>query len=162
MGRITDAGYLYQWQIDGKRRPFPSMSNAVKAYGIRVYFDKPKYFPDGVCPWCGKPVTNKRRTYCSDDCRRLFADMTVWHRGRDPYSLRILFRDNFTCQDCGAFHAYKNKYGMYVPIDDDGLEVHHILPVSHGGGDEPENLVTLCKNCHKARHAALAGEKDKP
>lgn len=78
--------------------------------------------------------------------------MTVWNRGRDAYSLRILYRDNFTCQDCGEFHAHKNEHGIYIPIDDGKLNVHHIVPVSEGGGDEPTNLVTLCIDCHKKRH----------
>lgn len=156
VGRITERGYIYQWQIDGKRRPFPGLGNAVKAYGAEnVYFDKPKYVDDGFCPWCGKLVTNKRRTYCCEECKRSFDNVTVWHRGRDPYSLRILYRDNFTCQDCGEFHAYRNDNGIYIPNDDGQLDVHHILPVSQGGGDEQQNLVTLCKDCHKARHARL-------
>lgn len=157
-GRITENGYVYQWQIDGKRRPFPGLSNAVKAYGERIFFDKPQYAEKGVCPWCGKPVINKRRVYCSDECRREWDNMTVWNRGRDPYSLRILYRDNFTCQRCGAFHAYQNKYGMYIPIDDGKLNVHHVKPVCEGGGDEPENLITLCVDCHKAIHGEIRKE----
>ena len=78
--------------------------------------------------------------------------MTVWNRGRDPYSLRILYRDNFTCQKCGEFHAFQNEYGVAIPIDDGKLNVHHIVPVCNGGGDEPENLVTLCVDCHKEIH----------
>jgi hypothetical protein len=30
------------------------------------------------------------------------------------------------------------------------LEEHHIVPRRHGGSDDPENLVTLCANCHSA------------
>ena len=30
------------------------------------------------------------------------------------------------------------------------LEEHHIIPRRHGGSDDPENLVTLCANCHRA------------
>lgn len=154
MGLITKNGYVYQWQLDGKRRPFPSLSNAIKLYGEEnVFFRKPHYVESGFCPWCGKPVSNKRRTYCNDKCRWEFDCSTVWHRGRDPYSLRILYRDNFTCQDCGEFHAYKNKHGVFIPIDDGNLEVHHIIFVSDGGGDEQQNLVTLCKTCHRKRHS---------
>jgi len=28
------------------------------------------------------------------------------------------------------------------------LEIHHIVPRSEGGGDNSENLITLCKKCH--------------
>lgn len=89
--------------------------------------------------------------FCSD-CGYAFRKKTVWGRTRDAYSLRILYRDNFTCQDCGEFHAYKNEHGVFLPIDDGKLQVHHIVPVSSGGGDEPSNLITLCANCHLKRH----------
>ena len=32
------------------------------------------------------------------------------------------------------------------------LEVHHLVPRSRGGGNEPENLVTLCAACHQLAH----------
>lgn len=141
------------WQRNGKRRPFPSLSDAIEKYGLeRVGFAKPKYYQEGQCPWCGRTVKSEERLYCSDACRREFENTTVWHRNRDPYSLRILYRDNFTCQDCGTFHAVVNENGMAVPADDGRLEVHHIKFVSDGGGDEPENLVTLCHDCHVKRH----------
>ena len=146
------------WQRNGTRRPFPALYEAIKAYGVdRVYFDQPQYVEDGYCKWCGKKIENKRRKiFCSDECSRWFNNCTVWGRGRDPYSLRILYRDNFTCQDCGEFKAMKNEHCVYIPIDN-GLEVHHIKPVSEGGGDEPENLITLCHDCHMKRHH---GEKE--
>ena len=137
------------------RRRFPSLSRAYHLYGEKIFFFPPRYEKENQCPWCGGEVNNKRRRFCSDDCRNVFARCTVWQRGRDAYSLRILYRDNFTCQDCGEFHAFHNRHGMYIPIDDGQLEVHHIIPVSEGGGDEPENLVTLCKKCHAERHRAL-------
>jgi 5-methylcytosine-specific restriction protein A len=34
----------------------------------------------------------------------------------------------------------------------DGLEVHHVVPLAHGGGNEPANLETLCHACHRAAH----------
>jgi hypothetical protein len=33
------------------------------------------------------------------------------------------------------------------------LELHHILYVRDGGGDGPENLLTLCPYCHAMHHA---------
>ena len=32
------------------------------------------------------------------------------------------------------------------------LEVHHLRPVSQGGGDDLANLVTLCRRCHVSQH----------
>lgn len=42
-------------------------------------------------------------------------------------------RDNFTCKHCGS---RKN------------LQIDHIFPESKGGGLEPDNLQTLCKDCN--------------
>ena len=55
--------------------------------------------------------------------------------------LSIYKRDNFTCQDCGR-----------VWKDGDVFNIHHIVPVSKGGGDEHSNLILLCKPCHMKRH----------
>jgi hypothetical protein len=32
------------------------------------------------------------------------------------------------------------------------LDVHHMVYVSKGGGDTPENLLPLCRNCHGMHH----------
>ena len=45
-----------------------------------------------------------------------------------------LFRDNWTCQQCGARNTR--------------LEVDHILARADGGMDDLENLQTLCVLCH--------------
>lgn len=61
---------------------------------------------------------------------------------RDP-SLRLRFkvmlRDNFTCQHCGASPA--KQLGIELHVD-------HILPWSKGGETTLENLQTLCSNCN--------------
>lgn len=147
------------WERHGTRRPLPSLSEAMDRYGVEsVAYFAPVYEKDNQCPWCGGAVNNKRRRYCSDECRRDFQNMTVWWRGRGAYAMRILYRDGFTCQDCGEFHAFINEHGMACPADDGQLEIHHIIPVADGGGDEPSNLVTLCKRCHKERHRKLRRE----
>ena len=143
--------YKRYWERNGTRRPFPPLYEAMKAYGD-VMYKVPEYVEPKHCKWCGQPLSGRRTSFCSNECSKKFNNMTVWNRGRDAYSLRILYRDNFTCQDCGEFHAFKNEFGIFVPIDDGKLNVHHIVPVSEGGGDEPSNLVTLCVNCHLRRH----------
>ena len=32
-------------------------------------------------------------------------------------------------------------------------EVHHILPLSRGGTNDEDNLMSLCKSCHSKIHA---------
>jgi len=58
------------------------------------------------------------------------------------YNIReyILHRDNHVCQYCKG----KSK--------DKILQVHHIIPRSQGGTDNPENLLTLCLTCHDKHH----------
>lgn len=54
-------------------------------------------------------------------------------------------RDGWTCQDCRV----KCHNGVRI-------QAHHIIPRRHGGGDELENLVTLCASCHRKREAKFA------
>jgi ATP-dependent DNA helicase RecQ len=56
-----------------------------------------------------------------------------------------LKRDNYKCVECGT------SCGAFE------VDVHHLLPRSAGGTDEPSNLVTLCDGCHAAYHPKLAG-----
>jgi predicted restriction endonuclease len=32
------------------------------------------------------------------------------------------------------------------------IDEHHIVPLSMGGGDDPDNLCNLCPNCHRKTH----------
>src|SRR5690242_2023488 len=64
-----------------------------------------------------------------------------WIRTR----LEVVRRDNFACVECG------------VAVCNAETDVHHLLPRSSGGTDEPSNLITLCDGCHAAHHPKLAG-----
>lgn len=63
--------------------------------------------------------------------------------------LAVYERDNFTCQYCGL-HA-----------DEGELQIDHIIPVSRGGTNNINNLVTSCSACNKKKGAKLMkmGEK---
>lgn len=56
----------------------------------------------------------------------------------------ILERDEKTCQEQDA-----NCSGP--------LHVHHIIPLSRGGGNEPSNLITLCEYHHSLKHEHMQG-----
>jgi hypothetical protein len=58
---------------------------------------------------------------------------------------QILLRDHFRCRECGY---YKH------------LEVHHIIPKSKGGTDDPKNLVTLCQRCHDKKHGIVRQKRE--
>lgn len=51
----------------------------------------------------------------------------VWKKVR----AEIIARDNFRCLECG------------ISVRSAEADVHHLLPRSVGGSDEPSNLVTL-------------------
>ncbi len=64
----------------------------------------------------------------------------------DRMRFRILSRDGFTCQSCGA-----------SPIKERGVELHvdHILPWSKGGETVEENLQTKCIKCNLGKGNAF-------
>jgi hypothetical protein len=64
---------------------------------------------------------------------------------------KILQRDNWTCQRCGA----RPGEGPRVH-----LQVHHEVWVKRGGTNDPANLITLCVACHAGVHAASEAEVD--
>ena len=54
----------------------------------------------------------------------------------------MLERDSYRCLDCG-------RAGK--------LEVHHVQHLKDGGTNDPENLRTLCTDCHKLAHQQPLG-----
>ena len=59
------------------------------------------------------------------------------------YRETVLERDNFHCRECGELCQREDA------------DVHHLIPRSLGGSDDPSNLVTLCDGCHAAFHPNL-------
>ena len=60
------------------------------------------------------------------------------------YNVRqcVLHRDGYSCQCCGAHSTNKKKVKLHV---------HH-LESRKTGGDAPDNLITLCEDCHTGYH----------
>ena len=65
-----------------------------------------------------------------------------WKRIRDRY-----IKANPLCEEC-------QRQGRLIPVE----EVHHIIPLSKGGGNETINLMSLCKSCH-ARITVEMGDR---
>lgn len=69
---------------------------------------------------------------------------------RKPIARRLRFeilrRDNYTCRYCGA------------TAPDAVLTVDHVIPAVLGGGDEPNNLVTACKDCNAGKSSTSPDE----
>ena len=68
---------------------------------------------------------------------------------RKPLSKRLRFqifdRDKFTCRYCGR------------QSDTCVLHVDHLIPVSKGGTNDPENLITSCEDCNLGKSDKLIG-----
>ncbi len=64
----------------------------------------------------------------------------------DRMRFRILSRDGFTCQSCGA-----------SPIKQRGVELHvdHVIPWSKGGETEESNLKAKCAQCNLGKGNAF-------
>jgi len=113
-----------------------------------------------VCQSCGISFRRMPRTmkpvpmFCSIKCRADYFSGNNHHCwkggvryfGRDDFDIKkwkqiirphILDRDNYTCKRCGA-----NQ-------ETEILNVHHIIPWSISKNDSDENLITLCRSCHK-------------
>ena len=73
----------------------------------------------------------------------MFKRRTLTNRVR----FEILKRDNSTCRYCGA-----KAPGVELQVD-------HVHPVSRGGKNELENLVTSCRDCNAGKGARLIEDR---
>jgi 5-methylcytosine-specific restriction endonuclease McrA len=90
-----------------------------------------------TCPRCGR--INPRHTTCPCTPRRPTSrpelNRSAWQRLRHY----VKQRDGNQCTACGStLH----------------LEAAHITAPRHGGTDSTDNLITLCRTCHRRRDAA--------
>lgn len=60
----------------------------------------------------------------------------------------VIERDGNRCQGCGIDVTSRNEDGA-------DFQLHHIIPFSAGGPDHPDNLVTLCNECHNHAHQRM-------
>jgi 5-methylcytosine-specific restriction enzyme A len=72
---------------------------------------------------------------------------------------KVYIRDNFTCQECGWSppkqkipNNYKGTYTIWVPEEDNELQIDHIVPQAKGGTDHIKNLQTLCEHCNNKKN----------
>lgn len=86
----------------------------------------------------GYLIPNARRLMGSDPTLR-----TLWDRIRRRVAPGIFQRDGFTCRYCGGT---------------DDLTCDHVRPLSRGGSNDPDNLVTACRACNTAKRDRLTSE----
>lgn len=109
--------------------------------GDRLCYEK-GYGPEfGLCSECAETIANLYSIAHT-------GEPLTWPRARrDPVRApvpqdvkwAILRRDGFRCKSCGS--------------EGRPLHVDHVLPVSKGGSDNPENLQALCDKCNLRKGA---------
>lgn len=65
----------------------------------------------------------------------------------------VLERDDSRCQRCGT---------QVTARDEDGVDfqLHHLIPFAAGGPNHPDNLLTLCDDCHTRAHREMKSLPD--
>lgn len=100
-----------------------------------------------LCRGCDKIVQKPRRTWCSDECYKL------WNGFRQ----QIYERDGGTCQICSCIMERPNpSFPWILPRD---AIVDHIIPLADGGKHSWDNMQLLCVDCHKAKTAEEASKR---
>lgn len=91
------------------------------------------------------PITQADVEYAAFDIHKLEKPEVKgegYQKGRKKGSANttqyVLCRDKHTCQLCGRGERE--------------LHVHHVIWRQNGGGDVPENMITLCSQCHSKVH----------
>lgn len=100
----------------------------------------------GLCYQCGKRPPEPGRAYCKPCVNRICARM-YYPDSSSGVSLngnriRVLERDQFTCQLCRA-----NPTKTIHHIDGSGWDQTRRRPAK-GANNTMENLITLCTKCH--------------
>ncbi|MDD5453975.1 MAG: HNH endonuclease [Candidatus Ratteibacteria bacterium] len=72
-----------------------------------------------------------------------YTSLIKTHRAKLSQRLRfkLLRRDGFRCQYCGR------------TADQTTLEIDHIVPLSLGGSDNTDNMITSCTDCNQGKSA---------
>ena len=99
-----------------------------------------------IMPHINKPKKKRIRTYKTDINFAKFYNDIRWKNLRNWY-----ITEHCLCEEC-----LKNN------IATPATEVHHIVPWSRGENAyemynlllDPNNLMSLCKHCHKEKHKA--------
>lgn len=96
------------------------------------------------CPLCGEVFASEagmKAHHALTHAESIAESRTVTDSTRQT----VLERDEQCCQRCGI---------DVTPMDEAGadFELHHIIPFSAGGPNHPDNLVTLCTDCHTQAH----------
>ena len=109
----------------------------------RYLMDKTSFYRNKR--WCGNSLCQQNIDYKVKHsnykkAKKKIEKGTFRHGVRPDVREYIKNRDDFTCRLCTK-----------KPLNN-GMQVHHIVPVASGGEDDNTNLVLLCNVCHTNLH----------
>lgn len=120
------------------------------------------------CARCGSWFTNdygnKRRKYCSDECRRSALKSTYRHvrrariKGNGVYEVVNPFvvfkRDGYKCKLCGV----KTPLSLRGTTHDNAPELDHIITLHDGGEHSYTNTQCACRKCNMEKGSVSRGQ----
>jgi 5-methylcytosine-specific restriction endonuclease McrA len=99
----------------------------------------------------GRVFRSERRTVAAPSVIRLVRYIHVPYRFRRQVTNTFLFaRDGYTCQYCDK-HKSELRGRQFLTRD-------HVLPVSRGGANSWDNVVTSCSTCNNRKGGRLPRE----
>lgn len=110
--------------------------------------------PKSPCRWNGCPRLTEER-YCEKHKKQSDKQYNKYHRDPKTYKrysnrwkqIRQLYiKEHPVCEIC-------EKKGIIKAVE----EVHHLIPLSKGGTNRADNLMSLCKSCHSKITATEGG-----
>jgi len=162
---------LVEWTREGsyvvrnkdKKRLLEGLETAISE-GLISYIPDPELPQTGLATWNVTHVPNwqgeipgyKKSDYKKDRVLLTIDQLIAEGKLSDTWNQRlpanewtairtlVLDRDDHTCQYCGV-------RGVTMHID-------HIMPISRGGSNHPDNLVTACEACNSRKHAKTPEE----
>lgn len=110
--------------------------------------------PRKPCKVCGKPVKRAAAIFCSVKCRN------AGYRGENVYNyVGEEFRKDAYTVDYAFWYERANEIRERDKVcqhcektpQDNGraLDVHHLIPYRVSQDNSPDNLIALCRVCHK-------------
>ena len=91
----------------------------------------------------------KNNIYTSDIEDFVYELIDLGIKGRDN-TISFNYKYNMINETLRHNISYRDNYLCRVCNTDTNLEIHHIVKIIHGGNNSPNNLITLCKSCHRA------------
>lgn len=102
-----------------------------------------------LCPRCGDLRDNRSHGTRSREQERSRKTDNPWRTGYSSAEYQhsrqiVIERQQGRCASCGRVVAVRMGRQWHVR----GGGVHHMVPISMGGDNSPDNLMLLCTKCH--------------